>query len=191
MSRAARVVRASRTARPSADGQGRRVTASARYRSTVHSVSNPSSRRARSTRATQYDGDDDDAATVYDPAGAKRDSMTLSVATPLPMLRIRNPGLATSVAFTIEFVLTPRHELYQPAKPNEQHCYRRGTLRFERVQNVAWTERLSPPATDASGEVDYVNIREFTFEGNEYKLRGLWGAMTFTSLSAPTVVFDS
>ena len=94
------------------------------------------------------------------------------------------PGV---IRFDIDFVLTERHPSYGPPKPDEQYCYRRGSLVFEGVTDVNWTEQGAPPARDSTGEIDYGNIDAMTFENDGYELRGLWGKMT---LSATTVRVD-
>ena len=93
------------------------------------------------------------------------------------VLAIREePG---SVAFTMEFVLTPQHPRFQPGRPGEQHCYRRGALAFSGVRDLRWTARHVRPGHDASGQADYGNIDSFTFTGTFHRLTGDWGELEF------------
>ena len=75
----------------------------------------------------------------------------------------------------VEFVLTPDHPAYQPAPPDKQHCYRRGTLQFHAVTDLRWSGQGRPPARDASGELDYGNIDTMTINGEFVKLSGDFG----------------
>jgi hypothetical protein len=80
------------------------------------------------------------------------------------------------LAFRIDAVLTPAHPGYEPAKPGEQHCYRRGWLRV-RGDQIDTHLSGSSPATDATGEEDYGNVDAFVFDptNDHWLLEGDWG----------------
>ena len=40
--------------------------------------------------------------------------------------------------FEMEFVLTEDHDGYRPPRENEQYCYKKGTLRFDKCAKVNW-----------------------------------------------------
>ncbi len=83
------------------------------------------------------------------------------------------------MTFTVDYVLTAEHSLYQPEHPGEYACFRRGELRFQAVKNLYWTGQGRPPAEDADGEIDYGHIESFGWESS-YQLHGGWGYMEIT-----------
>lgn len=85
--------------------------------------------------------------------------------------------------FTLEFVLTPRHPDYRPPRQDEQHCYRRGELIFGGVTALRWTGQGSPPARDATGEIDYGNIDTYEWDAASDRLTGEWGRIEVTAAS--------
>ncbi|MBV8800229.1 MAG: hypothetical protein JO208_10540 [Alphaproteobacteria bacterium] len=92
---------------------------------------------------------------------------------------------SSRLAFSLLLVLTPRHPLYSAPNPNEQYCYRNGSLTFEGVSAINWADRTFKPVHDAAGEVDYGNIDVFELEpGDRYYLEGDWGRVTVTAKSA-------
>jgi hypothetical protein len=93
---------------------------------------------------------------------------------------VAEPG---EICFRVDFVLTERHPVYSRPKPDEQYCYRRGILVFEKVSKLVWTEQGSPPARDATGEIDFGNIDAMTFQDDAFELEGDWGSMKLTSAS--------
>ena len=89
------------------------------------------------------------------------------------------------LAFSLLLVLTPQHPLYSKPLPMEQHCYRNGTLVFEGVSSLRWTERSFKPLWDASGTVDYGNIDVFKIKPQgQYYLEGDWGSVRITARRA-------
>lgn len=80
-----------------------------------------------------------------------------------------------AVVFDIEFVLTPRHPEYAPPSSSERECFRRGTLSFVGVRRLEWNEQGLPPATDATGEIDYGHIDSFEWDEARFVLAGDWG----------------
>jgi hypothetical protein len=92
------------------------------------------------------------------------------------------PGLGR---FELEVVLTPSHAEYEAPPPGTFECYVRGALAFGGVSELEWVEQGSPPATDASGEVDYGHIDSMSWDGTTFELDGDWGSMR---LSAETVM---
>jgi len=75
------------------------------------------------------------------------------------------------LAFDLDAVLTPRHPSYIAPRPGEQHCYRRGELRFH-APKVNWLARSQARFHDVSGAEDLGNIDVFTADGNHYYLEG-------------------
>ncbi len=87
------------------------------------------------------------------------------------------------VTFELDLVLTPGHPEYAAPKPAEQYCYRRGYLVFKEVTRLLWSQSGSPPAVDASGEVDYGQIDTFEWDDAGALLEGSWGRMEVVSSS--------
>lgn len=81
--------------------------------------------------------------------------------------------------FRLDAVLTPDHPRYQPPAPGEQHCYRRARLSVASSKRSTLHRSDAPPATDASGEVDFGNIDVFTlvdWDGDiAWEMSGDWG----------------
>ncbi len=84
------------------------------------------------------------------------------------------------LVFAVDFVLTPDHPLYQPKRPEEFACFRRGEFRIQAVTSLQWTEQGTPPARDATGELDYDHIDSFEWNPGCYRLEGEWGFMAVT-----------
>jgi len=78
----------------------------------------------------------------------------------------------------MEFVLTPNHAEYEPPKPGEHHCYRRGVLAFRDVEQASWTGPGLKPSRDANGEIDFGNIDSLVVDGNTYRIEGDFGRVT-------------
>lgn len=88
---------------------------------------------------------------------------------------VASPGLLT---IAIDLVLTSEHPDYGPPRPGEQHCYRRGEIRFTDVTNLEWAgQGVIRPARDASGEIDYGNIDALSSDGGTYSLAGDFGSI--------------
>lgn len=94
------------------------------------------------------------------------------------------------LAFRLETVLTPRHELSASPRPGDQHCYRAAWLDVTSEDLVALTLSGAKPATDASGSVDYGNIDSFVSDdGVTWVLEGDWGRAQVLSPKV-AVTFD-
>jgi hypothetical protein len=83
-----------------------------------------------------------------------------------------HPGV---LVLSMDLVLTPEHPQYSEPLPDEQYCYRNGFIRFTGVQRLVWVDQGAPPATDATGEVDYGNIDSFEWDEVGTRLQGSWG----------------
>lgn len=81
----------------------------------------------------------------------------------------------SSLRFDLEAVLTSEHPAYVPPPATQQHCYRRASLEFARVRRLDWADQGRPPATDASGQVDYGNIDSLLADQQRYEIEGLFG----------------
>lgn len=94
------------------------------------------------------------------------------------------------LAFALELVLTEDHPGYQPPKPGEMYCYRRGTLTFSGYQQLEWLERTSAAYTDVTGEIDHGNIDTFVRADGTYELAGDWGRVRVTGGRYDLVLTD-
>jgi hypothetical protein len=81
------------------------------------------------------------------------------------------------LALRIDAVLTPAHPGYEPAKPGEQHCHRRGWLSVC-GDSIETHLSGSRPSTDATGEEDFGNVDAFVFDptNDHWLLEGDWGS---------------
>jgi hypothetical protein len=86
--------------------------------------------------------------------------------------------------FDIEFVLTKQHPAYVAPTSTETECFKRGTLKFVRVERLVWEGQGAPPAIDASGERDFGHIDSFEWEDQLYVLAGDWGRIETTAGAA-------
>lgn len=91
------------------------------------------------------------------------------------------------VKFYLDFVLTPEHEFYTPPKENEQYCYKKGIIVFDKVTKIQWFDITGIPATDANNSIDYGNIDSFVFNDGLYILNGDWGNMELAAQSVNIV----
>jgi len=87
------------------------------------------------------------------------------------------------VKFDLDFVLTPEHPNYTAPAVGEQFCFRRGSLEFEGVRRLIWSDQGAPPARDATGEIDFGNIDSLTFDEVGFVLEGSWGRMELRAAS--------
>ncbi len=92
------------------------------------------------------------------------------------------------VVFRLEVVLTPEHPAYEAPGPDVYLCYRPAVLRFDGVTELEWIGQGAPPATDATGEIDYGHIDTMTLEDGVYALGGDWGSMKVRSTSAGVTI---
>ena len=95
------------------------------------------------------------------------------------------------VVFKVDFVLTPDHPRYQPKRPDEFACFRRGELRFQDVKILYWTGQGAPPSEDPDGEIDYDHIENFEWEPACYQLHGDWGYMEVTGGDVQVTIDDA
>ncbi len=80
-----------------------------------------------------------------------------------------------------DFVLTPQHPFYSDIHPDDRHCYRRGSISIKNFKNFEWrNEMSSPPATDATGEIDFGNLDSFQYTNGVYAFEGDWGIIRVT-----------
>jgi hypothetical protein len=96
----------------------------------------------------------------------------------------------TSVVFRLELVLTPAHPRYQSPEPGNNLYYVAGQLVFDDVEDLEWTAQGAPPATDATGEIDYGHIDAMTWDSGLYELQGDWGEMRVRARTARVVLDD-
>lgn len=82
---------------------------------------------------------------------------------------------AAEIGFKMDFVLTVQHPGFQPPGAAEDHCYRRGTLRFPHIAHVIAFRRLAARSQDATGEADLGNIDSVAWRGPRCRLEGDWG----------------
>jgi hypothetical protein len=94
---------------------------------------------------------------------------------------VATPG---AVKFEMDFVLTAEHPEYAQPNANEQYCYRRGSLNFERASECVWRDQGLPPARDADDELDFGNIDSFSWQSDSFSLEGDWGTMTIVASNA-------
>jgi hypothetical protein len=88
------------------------------------------------------------------------------------------PGLVT---LEMDLALHVDHPRHRPASPGERHCYLRGTMRFLHVEELHWVDQGTPPAKDATGELDYGTVDSLVVEGNLYVLTGDFGRISVTA----------
>lgn len=89
-----------------------------------------------------------------------------------------HPGL---LACEMDLALHIDHPLHSPHSPEERHCYRRGRLEFSQVSDLHWVDQGTPPARDATGELDYGSIDSLEMEGNLYVMTGDFGRISVTA----------
>jgi hypothetical protein len=88
-----------------------------------------------------------------------------------------------SVVFTMDFVLTRDHPLFQPFNPVETYeCFRRGQLRFQGVKSLQYSDQIAQATQDPDGELDWGHIDYFEWKPGCYRLEaeGDWGIMEIT-----------
>jgi hypothetical protein len=78
------------------------------------------------------------------------------------------PGL---VELQLDVVLREGHPEYREPRESEQYCFRRGVLRFEGVEAVAWR---------MPGETDYGGVDSYRFDGRVHRIAGDIGELTIT-----------
>lgn len=89
----------------------------------------------------------------------------------------------------LEVVLRESHPLYEPPPLGSQYCYRNGTLLFEAACAVDW-RMGGPPASDASGEIDFGTLDVMQVDAGAYTLSGDVGEIRVVS-APPTLSLDA
>jgi hypothetical protein len=84
------------------------------------------------------------------------------------------PGTLT---ITLDLVLTADHPAYQPPTDGEQHHLQPAEITFVQVTSLTWTEQGAPPATDASGQIDYGGIDTLLRNGTATTVEGDFGRL--------------
>jgi hypothetical protein len=86
-----------------------------------------------------------------------------------------------NVVFLMEFVLTELHPEYSLPQKDEQYCYRKGKLSFNRCGKITWLNKSMEQFFDKNGDVDMGNIDSFTKNNSANVLEGDWGAIEILS----------
>ncbi|MCP4487956.1 MAG: hypothetical protein GY820_11645 [Gammaproteobacteria bacterium] len=92
------------------------------------------------------------------------------------------------IRYEVEFVLTENHPLYSTSPEIEQYCYKKGALLFKGVSSVIWEDRSNKNFVDKNNEIDYGNIDCFSFSGENFKLSGDWGVVSFKANSVAVIL---
>lgn len=92
---------------------------------------------------------------------------------------------------TMDLVLTKEHPRYESPGPGDQYCMRRGTIGFHAARRLTWTDQGAPPATDASGEIDYGNIDSFTHIEDVYRREGDFGRIEVEADAPAVMIVDA
>ncbi|MFD5790502.1 hypothetical protein ACFWH1_28250 [Streptomyces sp. NPDC127037] len=87
--------------------------------------------------------------------------------------------------FRLDLLLDPAHPDYGSPLGGDRACFRPAVLCFDAVHGLTWFGQGDPPARDASGEIDYGCIDEFTWVAGDFALVGDWGRIQVDSLQAP------
>lgn len=95
------------------------------------------------------------------------------------------PGILELV---MDLVLRESHPLFEPPLVSEQHCHRRGVVRFNGVSSLRWEGQAAPPATDATGERDYGSVDVLRATDDAYIVEGDFGYIVVAS-RLPSVEF--
>lgn len=91
------------------------------------------------------------------------------------------------VELTLDVVLRETHPDYRPSLEGEQYCYRNGSIRFEAVSELRWTDQSKEPAVDGEGELDLGTIDSFETHSAGYLLSGDFGSIYIQSLEPPSL----
>lgn len=96
---------------------------------------------------------------------------------------------ATPGRFVLELdlVLRETHPSYSAPAPGEQHCYRRGSIRFESVSTLHWLDQGQPPAVDSTGERDFGGIDALNYSDDVYSIVGDFGRIELRAELLPVV----
>ncbi|WP_369244356.1 hypothetical protein [Streptomyces sp. R41] len=92
--------------------------------------------------------------------------------------------------FRLDLMLDPGHPNFGPPLGDDRACFRPALLCFDAVRGLTWTDQGTPPARDASGEIDYGTIDEFTWIAGEFALVGDWGRIQVNSHQTPKLEIE-
>lgn len=85
----------------------------------------------------------------------------------------------TRLILVVDLALTPAHPDYRPPLQDETHCYRLTTLLVDSDTAILVRRSTTPPAVDATGELDYGHIDTFCpitgLDDDVWELTGDWG----------------
>lgn len=96
-----------------------------------------------------------------------------------------------SIKFEMELVLCEGHPQYHAPYKDEQYCYSKGSIVFDKPSDVTWLAKtMTRPAVDANGEVDFGNVDSFELKNGVYHLQGDWGEIELRS-AAVTIEYQS
>jgi hypothetical protein len=87
-----------------------------------------------------------------------------------------------------DFVLGLQHPRYHRPPSSETDCFIRGVLSFRNVRRLVWEGQGVPPATDATGEIDYGHIDDMQWDGDDFRLEGDWGRIQVVAASVSLVL---
>ena len=96
-----------------------------------------------------------------------------------------------SLVFRLDLRLTPDHPLHRPPLPHEWACFRHAVLSFPAVRSLVWSDQGTPPARDATGEIDFGSVDTFTRVGSVSCLTGDWGRIEVTSAATPVIRIET
>ena len=90
------------------------------------------------------------------------------------------------LSFVVEVVLTEKHTLYKPPTKDEQYCYKKAKIVFQKLKSIKWLDRSIESFTDADDSEDYGNFDSFELTPDGYYLAGDWGE-TIVNSAPPTL----
>lgn len=82
------------------------------------------------------------------------------------------------MVFEMELVLKEQHPEYRPPRPNEQFCYRDGSITFTSPGLIEYSPSGEPPTPDPSGVADWGNVDSLIKTNGDYHVVGDWGSVT-------------
>jgi hypothetical protein len=90
----------------------------------------------------------------------------------------------------LDLLLEPGHPDFGLPLEGDRACFRPALLCFDAVRGLTWTDQGTPPARDASGEIDYGAIDGFNWSAGNFELVGDWGRIQVDSSQAPTLAIE-
>lgn len=80
------------------------------------------------------------------------------------------------------FALTVDHPSYEPPKPNEQHCYRKGSILVQRPTAIEVEPTTKPTIhTDPDGSLDLGYLELSRVGPDRFHVETAWFAITFAT----------